>query len=90
MLSPDTVGAGATPLARNGDTTSKGSEGPKTTYGVSAIVRAASSVDDTSGMDDEGLDVRVTSSEDLASMESTASDDRSPLIVAWTPASVVR
>lgn len=90
MLSPDAVGTGTIPLSRNGDTTSEGSEGPSTTYGMGAVVGAAGRVEDTTGMDDESLDVRVASSKDLASMDSAASDDRGVLAVAWTPIGVVR
>jgi hypothetical protein len=90
MLSPDAVRAGAIPLSRNRDTTSKGSKRFSTTYGVGAVVVVASRVEDTTGMDDESLDVRVASGEDLASVDSATSDDRGILDVARTPIGVVR
>jgi hypothetical protein len=90
MLSPDAVRAGAIPLSRNRDTTSKGSKGLSTTYGIGAVVRVASRVKNTTGIDNEGLNVRVASSEDLASVDSVASNNRSVFTKASTLVAIVR
>jgi len=82
MLSLDVVRIGTILLSRNRDTTSEGSKGSSTTYGIGAVVRVASRVKDTLGIDNKSLNVRVASSKNLASIDSAASDNRGVLAVA--------
>jgi hypothetical protein len=90
MLSLDAVRAGAILLSRNRDTTSKGSKELSTTYGIGAVVRVASRVKNTTGIDNEGLNVRVASSKNLASVDGVASNNRSVFTKASTLVAIVR
>jgi hypothetical protein len=90
MLSLDAVRAGAILLSRNRDTTSKGSKELGTTYGMGAVVRAASRIKNTTGMNNKGLNVRVASSEDLASVDGITSDNRSVFTKASTLVAIVQ
>ncbi len=90
ILSLDVVRVGAILLFRNRDITSKSSKELSTTYGISVVIRAASRIKNTIGIDNKGLNVRVTSSKNLASVDSITSNNRSVFIKASTLVAIVR
>jgi len=57
MLSLDAVRTGTILLSRNRDITSEGSKGSSTTYGIGAVIRAASRVKNTISIDNKSLNV---------------------------------
>jgi hypothetical protein len=57
---------------------------------MGAVVRAASRIKNTTGMDNEGLNVRVASSKNLASVDGVVSDNRSVFTKASTLVAIVR
>lgn len=90
MLLPDAVGTSTVPLISDRDATSKGSETLITTYGSRAVVVARSGVESTARVDDVGLNVRSTTSEELTSLNGGTSDNGGPLVYTRAPTSIVR
>lgn len=89
ILSQDAVRTSAILFSRNRDTTSKSGKKPITTYSVGAVIRAASNIKNTAGIDNKSLNIQVASSKKLASVDSVASNNRSKLIVAKSLTGVV-